>query len=174
MIKEEDFMNQVKIGKTLKELRKAKGLTQEELAQKFYVTDRSVSRWETGSNLPDISVLIELADFYDVDIREIIDGEIKNIKMDEDLKDTLMKVADYESEDRKKFLKRVSYLFLAGIAGCLIYPIFDTLGLSGPLYEFIEGAGLGVGCGMCIIGFLLASGKLDQFREFKKRLFKKQ
>lgn len=47
-------------------------------------------------------------------------------------------------------------------------PIFDTLGLSGPLYEFIEGAGLGVGCGMCIIGFLLASGKLDQFREFKK------
>lgn len=105
----------------MKELRKAKGLTQEELAQKFYVTDRSVSRWETGSNLPDISVLIELADFYDVDIREIIDGEIKNIKMDEDLKDTLMKVTDYESEDRKKFIKRVSYLFLAGIAGCLIY-----------------------------------------------------
>lgn len=167
-------MDQVKIGKILKELRKAKGLTQEELAQKFYVTDRSVSRWETGSNLPDISVLIELADFYDVDIREIIDGEIKNIKMNEDLKDTLMKIVDYESEDRKKFLKRISYLFLVGIAGCLIYHIFDTFGLHGPLYESIEGAGLGIGCGMCIIGFLLASGKLDQFREFKKRLFKKQ
>ena len=84
------------------------------------------------------------------------------------------KFGEVGSEERKKFLKRISCLFLVGIAGCLIYPIFDTLGLSGPLYEFIEGAGLGVGCGMCIIGFLLASGKLDQFREFKKRLFKKQ
>lgn len=166
-------MDQVKIGKTLKELRKARGITQEELAQKFYVTDRSVSRWETGSNLPDISTLIELADFYDVDIREIIDGEIKKEKMDNDLKDTLKKVVDYESEDRKRFLKRVSYLFLIGMAGCLIYPIFDTFGLSGSLCEFIEGAGVGVGCGMCIIGFLLASGKLDEFRRFKKRLFGK-
>lgn len=65
-------MNQQKIGNFLKELRKEKGFTQEQLAQKFNVTGRSVSRWENGVNMPDLSILIEIANFYDVDIKEII------------------------------------------------------------------------------------------------------
>ena len=62
-------MNQQKIGKLLRELRKEKGMTQEQLAEHFHVSSRTVSRWETGNNMPDLSLLIELADFYDVDIR---------------------------------------------------------------------------------------------------------
>ena len=54
-------------------LRNEKKMTQEQLAEQFYVSSRTVSRWETGSNLPDISLLVELADFYEVDVREIID-----------------------------------------------------------------------------------------------------
>lgn len=167
-------MNQVKIGNALKQLRKSKGLTQEEIADKFYVSNRSVSRWETGNNLPDIATLIDLADFYDVDIRTILDGEIENEKMNEDLKDTIKKVADYENDDRKRYLKRISYLFLLAIIAGLTYPAFDILGLSGDTYEFIGSCGLGVCYGMCIVGFLLASGKLDKFRAFKKRLLNKQ
>ncbi|MBQ3236879.1 MAG: helix-turn-helix transcriptional regulator, partial [Oscillospiraceae bacterium] len=68
-------MDQIKIGKFLKHLRKEKGLTQEQLAEQFFVSSRTVSRWETGSNMPDLDILIELADFYNADIREIIDGE---------------------------------------------------------------------------------------------------
>ena len=63
-------MNQKKIGEFLKQLRKEKGLTQEQLAEQFYVSGRTVSRWETGSNMPDLSVLVELADYYEVDIRK--------------------------------------------------------------------------------------------------------
>ena len=70
-------MEQQKIGQLLKELRKGKGLTQAQLAEQFGVSDRSVSRWETGVTLPDLSVLVELADFYEIDIRELIDGERK-------------------------------------------------------------------------------------------------
>ena len=70
-------MNQRKIGEFLKQLRKEKGLTQEQLADHFYVSSRSVSRWETGSNMPGVDMLIELADFYNVDIREIIDEKKK-------------------------------------------------------------------------------------------------
>ena len=62
-------MDQKKIGLFLKELRKEKELTQSQLAEHLNVSDRTVSRWETGTNLPDLSVLVELADFYDVDIR---------------------------------------------------------------------------------------------------------
>ena len=66
-------MDQKKTGYFFKILRSEKQLTQEQLAERFNVSSRTVSRWETGSNMPDISVLLELADFYEVDIREIID-----------------------------------------------------------------------------------------------------
>ena len=63
-------MEQRKIGLFLKELRKEKGITQVQLAEQFNVSNRTVSRWENGNNMPDLSILVELADFYDVDIRE--------------------------------------------------------------------------------------------------------
>ena len=74
-------MDQVKIGKFLKELRKEKGLTQEQLAEKLNVSNRSISRYETGNNMPDISLLIEIADIFEVSIPEIINGERKSENM---------------------------------------------------------------------------------------------
>ena len=71
-------MNQQKMGAFLKRLRNEKNLTQEQFAEKFNTTRRSVSRWETGYNLPDIDILIEMSDFYGIDLREILDGERKN------------------------------------------------------------------------------------------------
>ena len=62
-------MNQAAIGSFLKELRKEKGLTQEQLAEQFHVNRRTVSRWETGNNLPDLDLLIELSDYYGVELR---------------------------------------------------------------------------------------------------------
>lgn len=91
-------MNQRKTGEFLKHLRKDKGLTQEQLAEHFCISSRTVSRWETGSNMPDVDMLIELADFYDTDIREIIEGERKSENMDHETKDTLKKVAEYAEE----------------------------------------------------------------------------
>ena len=100
-------MNQQKIGEFLKQLRKDKGLTQEQLAERFYVSSRTVSRWETGNNMPDIATLIDLADFYEVDIREIIDGERKSEIMKNENDDTLKKVAEYATEESKKSRKRI-------------------------------------------------------------------
>ena len=103
-------MNQVKIGEFLRELRKEKGLTQEQLAEQFNISRRSVSRWETGSNMPDVGLLIEIADFFDVDIREIIDGERKSENMDKE-KETLKKVAEYADAEKAKLKKTVSNIF---------------------------------------------------------------
>ena len=71
-------MNQIKIGEFLKELRKEKGLTQEQFAEQFNVSRRSVSRWESGNNMPDLDTLIEMADYYEIDLRELLDGERKS------------------------------------------------------------------------------------------------
>ena len=103
-------MNQQKMGEFLKHLRKEKGLTQEQLAEYFYVSSRTVSRWETGSNMPDVEMLIELADFYDVEIREIIDGERKSENMEKE-KETLKKVAEYADAEKAKLKKKVSNIF---------------------------------------------------------------
>ena len=65
-------MDQDKIGAFLKELRKEKGITQEQMADELGVSGRTISRWETGSNMPDISLLVEIAEFFDVSIPEII------------------------------------------------------------------------------------------------------
>ena len=59
-------MEQIKIGTFLKTLRKEKNMTQEQLAEHLGVSNRTVSRWETGSNMPDISLLTEIAEFFDV------------------------------------------------------------------------------------------------------------
>ena len=103
-------MNQMKIGSFLKKLRNEKGLTQGQLAEQLNVSNRSVSRWETGSTLPDISILIELAKFYEVDIKEIIDGGRKSEDMDKEMIETLEKVGEYTINEKKKIFKYLKFV----------------------------------------------------------------
>lgn len=104
-------MDMKKIGTFLKLLRKERGLTQEQLAEKFFVSAKTVSRWETGTNLPDLSILIEMAEFYDVDVKELLDGERKSEIMDQKTKETLSKVADYSKLEKEKAVKAGSTAF---------------------------------------------------------------
>ena len=100
-------MDQKRIGSFLRELRTEKGLTQEQLAEKLNVSGRTVSRWENGNNMPDLSIIVELADFYDIDIRELLNGERKSEKMNEDLKETSLKMADYAEAEKQLLTKRL-------------------------------------------------------------------
>ena len=68
-------MNQIKIGEFLKELRKEKGLTQEQFAEQFNVSRWSVSRWETGKGFPDISLMEPIANILQVSLPELLSGE---------------------------------------------------------------------------------------------------
>lgn len=99
-------MNQKKIGQFLKELRKQKNLTQEELAERFGITSRSVSRWETGKNLPDLSILVELAAFYEIDIKDIINGGIEEL-VEEIPDDSISKVVAYAGLDKQHLMKKM-------------------------------------------------------------------
>ena len=117
-------MNQQKIGSFLKTLRNEKGITQENLAEQFGVSSRTVSRWENGNNMPDISILVEIAEFYDVDIREIIDGERKSENMTQETKEVLVKTAEYTSLEKVKFLKALKGIVtIALVAFTFIYMI---------------------------------------------------
>mgnify|MGYP003398640160 FL=1 len=114
-------MDQKKIGSFLKELRKQKGITQEELAEQLNVSGRTVSRWETGNNMPDISILIELAELYDVSIPEIVNGERKNESMNEEVKEVAQSLSDYADLEKENMLTQIRKLSIWGVAGMLIY-----------------------------------------------------
>ncbi|MGI6315935.1 MAG: helix-turn-helix domain-containing protein [Christensenellales bacterium] len=107
-------MDQQKIGAFLRELRRTKGLTQEQIAARFHVSNRTVSRWENGRNMPDLDILIEIADYYEVDLREILDGERRSGKMDHETKETALKAADYANTEAERYTRRVRGLLLAG------------------------------------------------------------
>lgn len=123
-------MDPKKIGSFLRELRKEKQITQEDLAEKLNVSSRTISRWETGSNMPDISLLIEIADFFDVSIPEIINGERKSEKMNEDVKEVAEKLSDYADAEKVNIVKEIRKLSIGGIIALIAYFIIDTTGTA--------------------------------------------
>ncbi len=108
-------MDQLKTGKLLKELRHEKQMTQEQLAKVFNVSSRSISRWETGINLPDISLLVEIADFFGVDVREIIEGERKSEMMDTEVREVAEKMAEYANTEKSKLLRVIQIISFVGV-----------------------------------------------------------
>ena len=163
-------MDQKKVGSFLKELRKERDITQEQLAEKLNVSGRTVSRWETGSNMPDISILVELAEFYGVSIPEIIDGERKSETMNEEVKETALKLSDYAEAVNKRIRGRLLVLTILAIAGMISYVIIEATGLDTPgsIYERISSTGLGLVFGMLIVLAMYLSGLLGKIKARKE------
>jgi transcriptional regulator with XRE-family HTH domain len=167
-------MDVMKIGRFLQELRKEKGLTQEQLAEKTGVARRTVSRWETGTNMPDLDILIELSDLYEVDLREILSGERKSEKMNEELKETVLQVADYSNDEKERLLRRMHWLFIAGLIGFAAFLVINLLHLENTApYEAIGSFGLGIAFGMIILGVIFTGRSAEKIRQFKMRLLRK-
>lgn len=122
-------MDQKKIGRFLKELRKEKGLTQEQFAEKLNVSGRTVSRWETGINMPDISLLVEIAEFYDTNIPEIINGERKSEKMNEEVKEVAESMSNYAGAEKKNIVKNIRGLSFIGLAAFVIHSLLEVTGI---------------------------------------------
>lgn len=126
-------MDQVKIGNFLKKLRKEKGITQEQLAEILNVSGRTVSRWETGNNMPDISILVYIADYYDISIPEIISGERKSeIMNEEERKEEERKIAktmsDYATTEKEKIFKEMKLQSVMGVCALVLYWILHETG----------------------------------------------
>lgn len=167
-------MNQQKIGRFLKELRTEKAITQEQLAELLGVSNRSVSRWENGVNMPDLDLLIQIANYYDVSMEELLDGERKVEIMDKQTEETLLKVADYSSEEKMRLSKRLHYCFIAALGAFIVYMIIDILGLEDTgVYENIADLMLGFVLGILLTGILYTSRYMSKIKAFKARILKR-
>lgn len=87
-------MDQNKVGNLIKELRKKNNLTQEKFAEKYGVTYQAVSKWENGKNIPDISLLKQICDDYNININDLLEGK---------------------NSDKKKFFNKKNIFIILGI-----------------------------------------------------------
>lgn len=122
-------MDTKKIGHFISELRKEKGYTQKELAQKLMVSDKAVSRWETGRGLPETSILKPLSELLGVSVGELLSGErFDEVHMKEKNDDTIIESLNYS----KSIIKAI-ILMVAGSSVILI-PLYR--GMAGYRYGF--------------------------------------
>ena len=87
-------MDQIKIGRFIAERRKMKDFTQSQLAEKLGITDRAVSKWETGRSLPDSSIMLELCEILEITVNDLLCGEV-------------VSMTEYNKEMEKKMLELV-------------------------------------------------------------------
>lgn len=168
-------MNQQKIGKLLKELRKQKALTQEQFAEIFNVSNRTVSRWENGKNMPDLDILIEISDYYEIDLRELLDGERRNECMNKELEETVLKAVDYTNTETKQYIKRVNLLLLEAVICYVISQIISYTGLAeNAVASAVSDVAEGMASGMLIFGVFITSSLGLRIKAFKQRLLKKE
>ena len=131
-------------GKFLAELRKEKGMTQKELAEKLFVSDKAVSKWETGGSIPDVALLMPLSKLLGVTVPELLEcrrytaAETIAPERADALMNTVLQMTDEEREATKKVRKKIQSWFIAAavvsLVACLgIYQYFVRFRESNPM-----------------------------------------
>ena len=95
-------MDQMKIGKFIAECRKNVGLTQKQLAEKLNITDRAVSKWETGKALPDSSIMLELCRILEITVNDLLSGEVISMENNNQINEKLLIEMSKELERKNK------------------------------------------------------------------------
>ena len=127
-------MNQEKIGKFISECRKKKKLTQSELAEELGVTDRSVSNWENGKNMPDLSLFKPLCEILNITINELLSGEkLSKEDYQEKFEENIVNTIDYSSKKVNKYSQLLSLIIIIfglfiSISAIMIFPIESSWG----------------------------------------------
>jgi len=130
-------------GERLKELRKRKGFTQEELATRLNVVRQTVSKWEKGLSVPDADLLQRLADILEADVSELLGGEVKSAASTNEIADQLSRINEQlavRNNRWKKVLKWAVIVIAALLAVKLLLTVLGFVTYSarfedGPMIE---------------------------------------
>ena len=127
-------MDQVKIGKFIAECRKKSNLTQMQLAEKLNITDRAVSKWETGKAMPDSSIMLELCDILKISVNDLLSGEVVTMdNYNKELENNLLEMVRQKQEADKRLLRMES---IAGVMAGIPFAVGTVIGLVVPMEEW--------------------------------------
>ena len=143
-------MDLIKIGKFIAEKRKAKNSTQLQLAERLYVTDRAVSKWECGRSLPDSSIMLELCEVLDISVNELLTGEELEMETyNKQAEENLIQMIKEKENSDKRLLNLEIVL---GITGTLFLLVMMFTGILG--YQYL-GLPLWAMILMMVVGFVV-------------------
>ena len=130
-------MDQVKIGKFISEKRKEQNLTQMDLAEKLNITDRAISKWETGKGMPDSSIMLDLCSILNINVNELLSGEMINMEnYNKKAEENLLNLKREKEEADKRLLKlewvigyiaSISFLILIFVASYIEMPTWTRI-----------------------------------------------
>ena len=143
-------MNQLTIGKFILKKRKEKNLTQEQLAEKLGVSNKTISKWETGKCMPDYSVIKNLCEELEITIAELMDGEETEEKSvrtydEEQIMDLLRRTQELEKQ------KKLIYGVLLIVMGIAIQALSHSISGSN-VKDFLSGLMLGLSIAEMLVG----------------------
>ena len=143
-------MDSIKIGKFIAEKRKAKNLTQLQLAERLNITDRAVSKWECGRSLPDSSIMLELCEALGISVNELLTGEeLKMETYNKQAEENLIQMIKEKEESDKRLLNLEIVL---GITGTLFLFAMLFTGILG--YQYL-GLPVWAMILMMVVGFVV-------------------
>lgn len=150
-------MNQEKIGKFISECRKKKNLTQQQLAEKLGVTDKSISNWENGRNMPDLSLFKDLCEILDISINDLISGEkVSKEKYLDKFEENVINTIDYTNKKNieKKTVIGIALMIVGILMSVSALVIFPSESSFGSIYSVL-------GAIISLIGFAKLTKKLQ-------------
>lgn len=121
-------MEQIKIGKFIASCRKEQGMTQAVLAEKLGISDRAVSKWETGKSMPDSGIMLELCELMKINVNELLSGE--HITMEDYNAKSEEVILGLKSENEKyakRLLRSEAYIVVVGVVASLAMIIAGTI-----------------------------------------------
>lgn len=155
-------MNQDKIGKFIAECRRKQNMTQSELAGKLGVTEKSISNWENGRNMPDLSLFKSLCEELSITMNDLMSGEkIDKEKYQEKFEENIVNTIDYSTKKLNKYSGVISLLFIVfglfiSLSAIMIFPSESSWG---SIYSVFG-----------IVIFMIGIAKLTQKVKWFKRL----
>lgn len=121
-------MEQIKIGKFIASCRKEQGMTQAVLAEKLGISDRAVSKWETGKSMPDSGIMLELCELLKINVNKLLSGE--HITMEDYNAKSEEVILGLKSENEKyakRLLRSEAYIIVVGVVASLAIIIAGTI-----------------------------------------------
>lgn len=156
------MLNQEKIGKFIAERRKEQDMTQKQLAEKLHISDKAVSKWETGKSMPDNALLLELCETLDISVNELLSGELLPVGSYHGKAEENMIHLIQETENERKMRKRTWMGMSVGIV-ILAVMLWVTIILSqGMMVWYLDTVSL-LAILLMMVAALLSAGKLGDF-----------
>jgi transcriptional regulator with XRE-family HTH domain/DNA-directed RNA polymerase subunit RPC12/RpoP len=144
-------MDQVKIGKFIAERRRARGLTQMQLAEQVNVSDRAVSKWETGKSLPDSSIMLELCGILNITVNDLLCGEVVTMEnYNKEMENKLVEMVKEKEESDRRLLR------MEVVTGVMsLVPLIAAIVIANviPMEEWLASLIVGI----CVIPLLVAT-----------------